>query len=246
MSEDREPRADAVCEGGDLDCGSGLLLIIREALEPLASGRVLEIRSSESSVKEDLPAWCRMVGHEILGAEPGAGRSVSYFVRKGGSDAALEQDLASARDFRWQLRASAGPAGPSKVFARNHSFAVGQPASFDTRDEAPSAIEHLLAALAGDLLAGLRWRASRQGIECEALELTLSARAADAGAFLGLAGAGRAGRGEIEGRLYARCDADEPRLRTLWRETLAHSLVLQSLEPTLVAAAARFELKVIA
>ena len=29
------PHPDAVCDGGDLDCGSGLLLIIRQAFEPL-------------------------------------------------------------------------------------------------------------------------------------------------------------------------------------------------------------------
>ena len=62
------PHADAVCEGGDLDCGSGLLLIIREAFEPVPPGGVLEIRSSEISVKEDLPAWCRMTGHRLLKA----------------------------------------------------------------------------------------------------------------------------------------------------------------------------------
>ena len=51
-----EPIPDAMCDGGDLDCGSGLLLIIRHAMEPLPSSAVLEVRSREISVKEDLPA----------------------------------------------------------------------------------------------------------------------------------------------------------------------------------------------
>lgn len=38
--------SDAVCDGGDLDCGSGLLLIIRRAMEPLGAGDVLEVRST--------------------------------------------------------------------------------------------------------------------------------------------------------------------------------------------------------
>ena len=67
------PPPDAVCDGGDLDCGSGLLLIIRNAMAPLAAGGVLEVRSRERSVREDLPAWCRMVGHGLLGLHDGGG-----------------------------------------------------------------------------------------------------------------------------------------------------------------------------
>ena len=29
-------KAHAVCDGGDLDCGSGLLLIIKKSMDPLA------------------------------------------------------------------------------------------------------------------------------------------------------------------------------------------------------------------
>jgi hypothetical protein len=54
-SDSRTPAA--VCDGGDLDCGSGLLLIIREAMAPLPQGALLEVRSRESSVAADLPAW---------------------------------------------------------------------------------------------------------------------------------------------------------------------------------------------
>ena len=35
----------AVCDGGDLDCGSGLLLIIKKAMDPLLDGEILEVRS---------------------------------------------------------------------------------------------------------------------------------------------------------------------------------------------------------
>lgn len=229
MSSAATPRADAVCEGGDLDCGSGLLLIIREAFEPLPSGGVLEIRSSEISVKEDLPAWCRMVGHALLAEAPSGGRSISYFVRKHGSDAGLADDLEAARKFRWQVRASAGAAGTTRVFARNHTLEIGQPASFDTSDAAPSAIEVLLSALAADLLAGLRWRASRVGISLDDVEFSLSAGAADPRMFLGLASDGPAGLARIEGRLYARSAASAEQLEPIWRDTLARSLLAQTL-----------------
>ena len=55
-------------DGGDLDCGSGLLLQIRRLIDPLAPGQLLEIHSTEPSVAEDLPAWCRLTGHRLLRA----------------------------------------------------------------------------------------------------------------------------------------------------------------------------------
>ena len=58
---------DHVFDGGDLDCGSGLVLLIRESMQRVPPGGVLELRSREPSVRDDLPPWCRMVGHEFLG-----------------------------------------------------------------------------------------------------------------------------------------------------------------------------------
>ena len=46
-----ELRPDAVCDGGDLDCGSGLLLILRNALAPLAS------TASRTILAVSTPPW---------------------------------------------------------------------------------------------------------------------------------------------------------------------------------------------
>jgi 5-methyltetrahydropteroyltriglutamate--homocysteine methyltransferase len=69
-------------DGGTLDCGSGLLLLIRQHIDPLRNGDLLEIRSVEASVCEDLPAWCRMTGNELVSEAhlPGA---YSFLVSKG-------------------------------------------------------------------------------------------------------------------------------------------------------------------
>ncbi|QEH34749.1 5-methyltetrahydropteroyltriglutamate--homocysteine methyltransferase [Aquisphaera giovannonii] len=55
-------------DGGDMDCGSGLLLQIRRRIDPLGHGQLLELRSTEPSVSEDLPSWCRMTGNELVSA----------------------------------------------------------------------------------------------------------------------------------------------------------------------------------
>ncbi|TCT04398.1 5-methyltetrahydropteroyltriglutamate--homocysteine methyltransferase [Aquabacter spiritensis] len=57
---------DVAFDGGDLDCGNGLLLLIRRHIDPLPRGGLLEIRSTEISVDEDLPAWCRLTGNELV------------------------------------------------------------------------------------------------------------------------------------------------------------------------------------
>src|SRR5579863_2483479 len=111
-------KPDAMCDGGDLDCGSGLLLIIRNAMEPLPSGGVLEVRSREISVKEDLPAWCRLVGHDMLATTPGEFGSTSYFIRKKLADAVLKQDLDQARNYVWRARVRGRGGMGAEVFVR--------------------------------------------------------------------------------------------------------------------------------
>ncbi|MXX18187.1 MAG: sulfurtransferase TusA family protein, partial [Dehalococcoidia bacterium] len=80
---ERHPLApDAGFDGGDLDCGGGLLLLIRRHIDPLASGGLLEIRSTEPTVEIELPAWCRMTGNELVSWTK-AGDQRSYLVSKG-------------------------------------------------------------------------------------------------------------------------------------------------------------------
>jgi uncharacterized OsmC-like protein len=120
----------------------------------------------------------------------------------------------------------------AKAFVRNHSFEVGQPASFDAGDAAPSAVEYLLAALGGCLAVGFQWRASRKGIEVRNLEVSLRARADNILVFLGLEETGHPGLAAIEGTLHVDADAPEDHeelLEELFAETLKRSPVAQSL-----------------
>jgi TusA-related sulfurtransferase len=74
--------AAAVCDGGTLDCGGGLLIAIRRALGGIAVGEILEIRSQAPSVAIDLPAWCDLAGHPLEKVS-GSESTASYFVRRG-------------------------------------------------------------------------------------------------------------------------------------------------------------------
>ncbi len=72
----------AVCDGGTLDCNGGLLIAIRRALNGIAVGDILEIRSQAPSVAIDLPAWCDMAGHPLEQVTHNES-TASYFVRRG-------------------------------------------------------------------------------------------------------------------------------------------------------------------
>ncbi|MGE3164859.1 MAG: sulfurtransferase TusA family protein [Planctomycetota bacterium] len=224
-----ELRPAATCDGGDLDCGSGLLLIIRSAMQSIAGGEVLEVRSRESSVREDLPAWCRMVGHALLLDHPGDQRYHHFFIRKKGGDEQFAGDLEEARAFAWKVRVRWTGGMQAKAFARNHAFVIGQPASFDTEDPAPSAVEVLLASVAGCLVVGYQWRLSRAGVEVQNLEMAVRARADNILVFLGVEDSGHPGLALIEGSIYVEADAEDELLDELWQETVRRSPVVNSL-----------------
>ena len=72
---------DVSFDGGDLDCGNGLLLLIRKHIDPMNPGELLEIRSTEISVDEDLPAWCRLTGNELVSWTKSGKQRSSWYAR---------------------------------------------------------------------------------------------------------------------------------------------------------------------
>jgi len=98
-------------DGGDLDCGNGLLLLIRKHIDPLDRGQLLEILSAESSVREDLPAWCRLTGNELVSLVEREDRR-SFLVSKGPFDASVAAGAAGATTAAAPApRAAVGPDG---------------------------------------------------------------------------------------------------------------------------------------
>lgn len=47
-------------------------------LKELELGQVLEILADDEGIKEDMPAWCRTTGNELLGIEEEAGQYKAY------------------------------------------------------------------------------------------------------------------------------------------------------------------------
>jgi uncharacterized OsmC-like protein/TusA-related sulfurtransferase len=219
----------AVCDGGDLDCGSGLLLIIKKSMDPLLTGEILEVRSRERTVAEDLPAWCRMVNHEFLRSEPGD-NTTRYFIKKGSNQKDLEKELEAAKGYEWNVRAQGEKDLLAKVHSRNHTFLVGQPADFSTKVNAPSAIDYLLASLASCLTVGYKAQASRHNIEIDNLELSIKGGLENVLYHLELEENGSPKMNQISGTFYVSSPEPEKVLEDLWENTLVRSPIYQTLK----------------
>lgn len=83
-----EYKPDASFDGGNLDCGNGLLLLIRKHIDPLETGKLLEFRSTEPSVEVDLQSWCRLTKNELVSWCKNNNER-SYLICKGAFDASL-------------------------------------------------------------------------------------------------------------------------------------------------------------
>ncbi|MGW0820309.1 radical SAM protein [Streptomyces sp. NPDC002845] len=78
----------ALIDGGDMDCGSGLLLLITRAMRRLDPGQLLGVRSAEASVVTDLPVWADLVGHDVVTEIAESAEGPWWFaVRKAGKSA---------------------------------------------------------------------------------------------------------------------------------------------------------------
>jgi uncharacterized OsmC-like protein len=227
-----EVMPDRMFDGGDLDCGSGLVLLLRENMLQVPGDGVLEMRSREMTVGEDLPPWCRMTGHEYLGALPEK-EYTRYFVRRGqpteDEEKALDEDKQRAKTYEWRARSRSTGHLKSTVYFRNFSFDVGQPASFEEKDEHPSAVEYLLTALAGALSTGLATECAKDGLEIDDIEISIKGKLDNVLAHLGIE-EGDPSFKSIELKCFASTLDDADKLRAAWKRTFDRSPLAQTLK----------------
>jgi TusA-related sulfurtransferase len=76
------PPFDSVFDGMGQACVE-LLLPMAKAVKAMQKGQVLKVVTDDVAAREDLAAWCRMTGHELITTERQASYA-NYFVRRGG------------------------------------------------------------------------------------------------------------------------------------------------------------------
>ena len=52
-----------------------------EKIKQLKEGEVLEVVADDKGIKQDMPAWCKATGHEVLGTEEEGGE-IRVYVKK--------------------------------------------------------------------------------------------------------------------------------------------------------------------
>lgn len=225
-------KPDHVFDGGDLDCGSGLILLIRENMLRVPEQGIFEMRSREPTVKSDLPPWCRMVGLEYLGFLDAEGFT-RYFVRRTVNvveeGKSLEKDKSRAKEYEWRARVRSTGSLKSTVYCRNFSIEVGQPASFEASDKHPSAVEYLLAALGSDLTTGFATECAKSNLSVDDIEMTINGKLNNVLAHLGLED-GDPSFASIEMKLFVSSFEDQAKVREAWERTLKRSPLAATLK----------------
>jgi tRNA 2-thiouridine synthesizing protein A len=72
---------DQVVDAKGLSCPMPILKT-KKAMDKLEPGQILELQATDGGTSNDLPAFARRGGHELLGEEQRDGY-VAYFVKKG-------------------------------------------------------------------------------------------------------------------------------------------------------------------
>lgn len=215
-----------------MDCGSGLILLIRQNMERIPSGGVLELRSSEPTVGAELPPWCRMTGHEYLHTNELAPGRWRHFVRRGedvaGEAAALEKDKEQARGYEWRVRTRLTASQEATTFARNFSWKLGPPASFEEKDAHPSAIEALLGAMAAELVNSFATACTQHGLIVDELEATAKAKLLNVLAHLGME-EGDPSLASVDITVFITSPAPGEVLRAVFAETQSRAPLCQTL-----------------
>lgn len=73
-------KADASLDCFGLLCPMPIIETAKK-LKELQIGQILEIVSTDPGIKEDMPSWCQLTGHEFLGFEE-EGEIIKVYVRK--------------------------------------------------------------------------------------------------------------------------------------------------------------------
>lgn len=225
-------KPDLVFDGGTMDCGSGLILLIRENMLKVPEGGLLEILSREPTVKTELPPWCRMVGHVHVSSELVAEGQWRHRVQRGSNQDAeqkeLESDKQQAQAYKWNLRSRQTNTNELTIYSRNFSWKSGLSIDFDKSGTFPSSLEQCLGALLADVLICFGNQCSRRGLTVDEIEGTINANLNNVLAASGL-DEGDSSIKRIGLNAYVTSPAQESGLRDAWNAGLRQSPVYQTM-----------------
>lgn len=79
MTAATPPPVELDCRG--LRCPMPVIELAR-AVDQVPAGGLVAVLATDAAAMSDIPAWCRMRGHELVGTEPAADGATRYLVRR--------------------------------------------------------------------------------------------------------------------------------------------------------------------
>lgn len=76
------PQADLVFEASESNTCATLTPKLKARMREMVSGGVLEVRTSDPTAREAVPAWCRLTGNDLIAQIDGETDDSRFFIRK--------------------------------------------------------------------------------------------------------------------------------------------------------------------
>jgi hypothetical protein len=197
--------------------------LLRTSLARLPPGGALTVEGADGATRDRLLERCRRLGYRAA-AGPG-GLTVG---KQGAPTGGRPGEVGHS----WSVRGHSADGRQTRLHAGRHSFSAGPAVSFRPDEPLPSAVEHLLAALAADLIGTFAGCLRERGVQLDAVECRLTGRLDDPLASIGVVGAaGSPAISVIEGAVYVSAEAWGPPLEDAWCAALARSPLFNTLAP---------------
>jgi len=147
--------------------------------------------------------------------------------------AAIVDQLSDARRLRtmsgpWDVQASWKQGFASSATVRGHQIRFDQPGDVTADDTAPTPHEHLLASVAGCLIAGVVMHATVARVQLTSLEIHVSGTFDNVLKWAGIESEGNPGYRGLDLRATISGQADDDTLRDIWDRALSGSPVAQT------------------
>lgn len=232
----RTVEVDVTLRVGEFGGADGNDCVLTATLAGLPRGGVLQVEGADPAALERLRDRCGRRGYHVLAGQPLTVTKAGG--RCDGPGPAAEAGQAAGRadpvGYSWSVRAYSADGNQTRLHAGRHSFSVGPAVSFRPDEPLPTAVEHLLAALAADLVSTFASCLRERSVEFDALECRLSGQLDDPLASIGVVGArGSPALSAISGTVYVSAELDEPVLRGAWCAATDRSPLFNTLAPCL-------------
>jgi len=89
---DADAKSVTLLDACGLQC-PGPILKVKQKMDELQNGEILEVSANDTGFATDLPAWCRSVGHEVLSIEIREGKIIGKVRKRETNDEELSQNI---------------------------------------------------------------------------------------------------------------------------------------------------------